>query len=339
MGNKPELTENQQALLQAVFDHFNEKSDWPSNDGFIVQFRKRGGFWKIAESLGNTIIEPGQKYNKPSEVKLTIKGIWLCNNSDQILAYFMKALKLCVERFISKSSEPKIGGEELYHALGRKPLDHRRLYLILQGERNIWTGIQNSNPMSFEMSLSENIINFEDINNIEEYIDIQYPQFDANLTKQDLHNEVFNFDNMSFNLRVLQYLPELIADNKLKNVIIQDSNELSAAIQSASWKCVCILCGSVCETILLDHLQPLIPTEIKELKTRENITLKNLLDKAIQREILPKYIRGMLDAVREMRNIIHPALLDDIGIVSPKMAEASFKLLEAIAEAISRKNK
>jgi hypothetical protein len=310
MSNRMKLTEPEQALLQAVFDHFDKTCEWPISAELNVQFRKSGGLWSIAEKLGNRIIDPGQRHNQPSQVQLTVKGIWLCENSEALLNIFIRALKLCVARFIEIPSAPKISGSELFTELKIEYDDLRKVYILLKGEWNIRGSINNDNdPILFEMSLNERVMDFEDITNIDDYVKIAYPSPNQILPKLISHNEIFYFNNMSFNLKILQYLPELISDDKLKNVIIQDSNELMATIESSSWKCVCILCGSICEALLFDHLLPIIPAEIQDMKKNDKATLKNLIDKAVQQGLIQKYVRGMLDAVREMRNLIHPALL------------------------------
>ena len=340
MKKENNLSKAELSLLQAVFDHFNETGEWPNSNELNVELRKMGDLWENAKAIGFDYID-AQQHGEPCQTSLTVLGISLCKGSKRILGIFLNAMKLCASKYINNSRDPKVTGTDLFTELKIEHEDLKRLMNILKSERRFSYSFKNENDLyGFEITLSKDILRFEEITSISDYIKTAYTWLNQESSRSISHDEVFYFDNLSFNIRIFQYLPELVSSDKLKNVIVQDSNELLSTIQSSSWKCVCILCGSISEAILFDHLLQIIPDEIQDMQKREKATLRNLIDKAVQQGLVQKYVRGMLDAVREMRNLIHPAMLDDMGAVSPKMAEASFKLLEAIAEAISlRKDK
>lgn len=337
MASKKQLNEAQLKLLQSVFDYFNESGEWPDSYVLNVQLREMGDLWDIAESIGFNYIR-AEQYKESNPTSLTVLGVSQSKGSESLLSLFVKVVKYCSKKYIDNPHDSKITGIELSNALNIQHDELNKLMKILIAESRFASGHNSAkDPYTFELKLSKEILKYDPISNIDDYIKLAYPWLEADTFKPISHDEVFYFDNMTFNLRILEYIPDLVSDDKLKNAIVQDANELMNAMQTGSWKCTCILCGSICEALLFDYLNPIIPDVIQDMRRSDKATLKNLIDKAVQQDLISKYIRGMLDAVREMRNIIHPALLDDIGIVSPKMAEASFKLLEAIAEAISLK--
>lgn len=176
MENTRQLTETEQALLQAVFDHFNDTGEWPKSVEINVKFRKSGNLWKTSEKLGHTIINPGQRHDKKSQTCLTVKGIFLCQNSEEILDIFIKALRLCVSRFIETPSNPIISGSEIFTELQLEHENLKKVFWLLRGERNIWNSINDDkDPILFKMTLYDRIMEFEETITIEEYIRIAYP--------------------------------------------------------------------------------------------------------------------------------------------------------------------
>lgn len=173
--DKNKLTEAERNLLQDIFNHFDKTSNWPNTAELNVKYRKTRGIWKMAERLGHDVIVIDDRSNKMGSTRLTIKGISFCNNSKRILQQFLRALKLCVDRYLESPSSPVISGSEIFTKLEIEHDDLNKILLLIKEERNIWTTFQGNDSISTQLTLYEKIMEYEDINTIEDYIRIAYP--------------------------------------------------------------------------------------------------------------------------------------------------------------------
>jgi len=105
-----------------------------------------------------------------------------------------------------------------------------------------------------------------------------------------------------------------INDPKLRRIIERDYSEIQRAYISSCWKSVIILSGSAMEAILADLLlsnskQALssqkAPNKNNDIK---KWTLNNLINVAVDLELVPAGIEKMSHTVREYRNLVHPGL-------------------------------
>jgi hypothetical protein len=111
-----------------------------------------------------------------------------------------------------------------------------------------------------------------------------------------------------------------IADPDLRSIMDRDYQEIQACLDAKAYKAAIVMCGSVMEALLLDAL---LQNEVsarqstKAAKNKAGNTIKDLgrwplsrmIDVAVELQILPTpYYGFMSDAVREHRNLIHPAV-------------------------------
>ena len=175
MANTGKLGEGQVSLLQAVFDHFNETGEWPNSIALNVKLREMGDLWDNAQAIGFAYIE-AQQHGEQCQTKLTVLGMSLCEGSDRILGIFLNAVKFSVNKYIANYGNPKLSGIELFTGLKIEHENLRRLILILKNEHRFSGSHNNANdPYSFDMTLSKDILKFEKINDLEDYINIAYP--------------------------------------------------------------------------------------------------------------------------------------------------------------------
>lgn len=111
-----------------------------------------------------------------------------------------------------------------------------------------------------------------------------------------------------------------IADPELRSIIERDYQEIPRCLREGAYKAATVMCGSVMEALLLDAL---LADEAKAIrsskapKVRGGKAIKDLawwslssmIDVALDLRILPTpYFGFMSGAVREHRNLIHPAV-------------------------------
>jgi len=102
-----------------------------------------------------------------------------------------------------------------------------------------------------------------------------------------------------------------ISDNELRKIIERDYMEIQRAFIAQCWKSVIIMCGSAMETILLDLLKQdeenaKSSQKAPEENNLEKWPLNDLIEVAIDLNLVTEGIAKLSHPVREYRNIIHP---------------------------------
>jgi hypothetical protein len=111
---------------------------------------------------------------------------------------------------------------------------------------------------------------------------------------------------------VIQTRDYLFIKNKdVRDILKRDYHEIQKSAISECWKSVIILCGSSIEAILLDLL---IQNESEAKKasaapSKSNLNkwhLHDMIEVALELELVPTGIGKLSHSIREYRNIIHP---------------------------------
>jgi len=328
------MNETQRKLLQLVFDSFKENYKWPNSRRIQVDFRQFGDSWEIAEEIGRHLIWMSEKHVHNGQAHLSIEGIACCEGSEKITTLFIQTLKYFVNAYISDPENRKVTSIDLKQELKINDEQCSLAYSFLSREAGISSGSSLEKDQNmYEFTVSPDILNFNKINTIDDYIKLrqktrlEYNNFQdtSSLYKYYLPSEVFQIisDNIENNL------PLLISDEKLRLIVSQDLSEIKKAFQTESWKTICILCGSVCEAILSDILD-----NLDFLPNKNRLSLKDLIHIAVKNKIVPRRDENLLGYIRETRNLIHPNLAKVDGVVDRSTAEASFKLFEVLVHSI-----
>jgi len=110
-----------------------------------------------------------------------------------------------------------------------------------------------------------------------------------------------------------------ITDSDLRSIIQRDYEEIDKCLGVAACKAATVMCGSVMEALLLDRL---LGDEAKARKCAEALrskigkvnkdlrrwNLNQMIEVAVGLGIVPDLSARMADALREYRNLIHPAV-------------------------------
>lgn len=164
-----ELTSNQKKIFQAIFDHFNKTGQWPFIRLFEVEFRHLGNVRQIIKSIGNDIVILDNDYNKDSKVRLSLKAIALCKDSEQLLDDFAKVVKIFASKYIEHPLQPEISLSDLSNKDGLSDSQLQRISTLIMEASGLWrsAGGTDSNQV-FEISPSAII--FENIESFSDYI-------------------------------------------------------------------------------------------------------------------------------------------------------------------------
>jgi hypothetical protein len=104
-----------------------------------------------------------------------------------------------------------------------------------------------------------------------------------------------------------------LKDAQLRSIVIRDYEEAQRGHVSRSWKSVILLCGGLIEALLLDALsrEPTKALNAKAAPKGKGLdlwVLSELLSVALELQIVEPIVHTIGNAVRQYRNVIHPAV-------------------------------
>lgn len=180
------LTTEQQAVLQAVYDHFHERAAWPTFITIDRPLRREHGWdtGAILQGLPESLIVPPQPGRlrpiESDELRLKLLGIQACRGGAEDTDRFVRLLRWLAEREMAHEPQPGSGDEmprvtsaEISHYLGLSDTDKfalRRLLLMLQ-LGNWGLGASGSNEDSWYVMLRPDIWRFRDVQTVEDSIE------------------------------------------------------------------------------------------------------------------------------------------------------------------------
>ncbi|MHA1942469.1 MAG: TIGR02391 family protein [Candidatus Hodarchaeales archaeon] len=225
MNKQIQLSKKYQDILQEVFDYFNVNSEWPTSVELNIKLRKMGDLWDNAKAIGFDIID-ADRYNETSRTRLTIMGLSLCRGSKRILDIFLKVISLCWKRYIESPLDARLTGSEIDSALNTYVNDLKKVVNLLRNESKFSSGHNNENdPFAFELRISKEILKYEDIYTIEDYLRIAYPwMYQPTNLDNDEHIPEFKTNFPSPSDQALLSISDLL--NFLNPAICDKCNEL-----------------------------------------------------------------------------------------------------------------
>lgn len=98
---------------------------------------------------------------------------------------------------------------------------------------------------------------------------------------------------------------DFITDEKFRNILERDYEELTQCIESKSSKSVLILSGSIIEAILTDYFLNFPPDGYKEKKIL-GLALYDLIELAKEKNLITQSTKDLSTVLKNYRNLIHP---------------------------------
>lgn len=98
---------------------------------------------------------------------------------------------------------------------------------------------------------------------------------------------------------------DFITDEKFRNILELDYEELTQCLESNSSKSVLILSGSIIEAILTDYFLNFPPKEYNKKKIL-GLALYNLIELAKEARLISQSTKDLSSVIKNYRNLIHP---------------------------------
>lgn len=127
-----------------------------------------------------------------------------------------------------------------------------------------------------------------------------------------------------------------VIDVSLRKIIERDYIYLSKCLNVEAWKPVIILAGGLIEALLLDKLltdeaKARFSTKAPNEKDLKKWDLDNLIDVAVDLQIINPGVEKLSDAVRHYRNLVHPGRELTSGLkIEPQEANVAVNILEMV---------
>ena len=132
-----------------------------------------------------------------------------------------------------------------------------------------------------------------------------------------------------------------INDSELRRIIERDYREIQKGVISDSWKSVIIISGGSIEAILLDLLTKNLAVSQASTKAPAKTdlnkwTLNELIDVAVDTNLISSGIATLSHSVREYRNLIHPGVELRKGLkVEPEEGRIALSVLDMLIRDLS----
>lgn len=189
-GDGAALDHEQQLVLQAIYDRFRDRSEWPTFISIDRPLRREHGmdtravFNSLPDSL---VVKPRQAMGPTDtdELILRLPGIDVCTGGCEDTERFVRLLRWFAEQEVafapppgSEGTMPRITSDDAAVFLGLRRDDHgyeaalRRLHAMLRLDR--WgTGSSGSNEEGWVVEVAPDIWRFRDVQTVEEVIRVR----------------------------------------------------------------------------------------------------------------------------------------------------------------------
>lgn len=132
-----------------------------------------------------------------------------------------------------------------------------------------------------------------------------------------------------------------ISNEDLRHIIQRDYQEIQRGIISGNWKSSIILCGGAIETVLLDVVQRDTAAALGSSKapSEQNFNkwnLNDLIEVALDTELVDGQAASLSHTVRSYRNLIHPGVELRLGLkIEPEEAKIALQVLNILIRDLS----
>jgi len=161
-------------IIQGVFDHFQQLHEWPSSRLMSVELRHLGEYYKLAKGIGSQFIITGEDHVVDANTRLTIYGVSLCSEAEEYLDAFLKILKFLLSKYLEMPELPVVSSEEMVDEDIFSYGDENFIYELVSNEFMLASGSTREKSGKFTLTVSPAILNYEDVNTIEDYLRIAY---------------------------------------------------------------------------------------------------------------------------------------------------------------------
>lgn len=306
------LTDNQRAILNAIFAHYCEQNQWPHCRAIHQRCGGKLAVRSALEGVGGSVVfesQDGGKYR----YGLTFLGVLLTDRGEQAEQLVARYLEHIRDRFVSNPEIDRVSSQEAMVALGLTADESRLLGQLVQ-VGNFWSGSAGAFGQSeWWAGVPDDIEDFPSIQDFRAYVQARALRtFDSAVPLGE--NERIRYLLGRGHAGIIQSEFWFIDNAKLQVQLMEDWHEALIVHQAGGWKSCVVLCGGILEGMLLGVLgrneeKALDAYRRLRRKSPPELTrwdLMDLVEVAKETGILGKGAVHLTHALREFRNLIHP---------------------------------
>jgi len=303
------LSDNQGEVLSFIWDYFQSEGEWIPIRALHKRFGGKSRSREILDGLGGNVVflrdDAGlQRY------ELTLLGILLTHAGERYEILLSKYLLFVKEKCYEDPSRTHVSSDEVTKSLALESDEIRILGFLVRHER-----------LSSGGSFGKAQWNAGIPSSIEDIPDDPIPYLCKTIgEKFDPTIPLDPYDRHSYLMAKSPGEPSsnftFVKNSKLKDQLESDWQEANLVYETQAWKCCVVLCGGILEGMLIDALQNReqeASQAYKKPKKREGSrkinqwSLEDMVDVAKEIGILGKGTFHLSHAIRQYRNLIHPA--------------------------------
>lgn len=302
------LTDDQKDALSIIWDYFLSEGEWIPLRALHKQFGGKAEARAILDRLGGSIVSILERPDL-DRYRLTLLGILLTSNGEgyeQLLARYLRFVK---EKSYEEPKRTDVSCEEVAQALRLNSQEVTILGHLVQYDRLSSGGSFGKDH--WKAGIPRNIEDIPD--DVLPYLQQTVGEkFDPNVPLDPAERRLYHSKTRD----QLSGTFAFISNIELRTQLESDWQEANEVHQAKAWKSCVVLCGGILEGMLIDALQNRkeeASRSYKELKQKErppNISrwsLQDMVDVAQDIGILGKGSFYLSHAIRQYRNLIHPA--------------------------------
>ena len=330
-------------LVRHTYEHFRVNGKWPHVRTLQARYGSGLNVRALAAEMGRDTIVCQD--GADAECFLTLTALEAHEPAAPDLQTLARALRLTAEKYKEHGSQT-VTHEEYSASLGLTELETRRLGALLRMVQGISSSSGwNTEGHEFSITPTETVFFFDavqtfgDVRTTQRRIDADSRRISELLAKEYVNARRGLTSNTAQGRRPVAEERYHLADPRLDSLFTSDLAELDLVHAAGAWKATAVLAGTCLETLLLDLCQ-------QDGRARDRfgerwprgIGAKDLLKAAEDFQLLHPDHRGMADAIRRWRNLIHPAAALESRDPTRQLAAALVSALQLIISDVATRN-
>jgi hypothetical protein len=302
------LTDDQKDALSIIWDYFMSEAEWIPLRALHRQFGGKAEARAILDRLGGSVVSILEQPDL-DRYRLTLLGVLLTPDGEEYEQLLARYLRFVKERAYEEPKLTRVSCEEVAQALR---LSSREVTIL--GHLVQYTWLSSGGSFGKDHWKADIPSNIEDIpDEVLPYLQQTVGEkFEPNVPLDPAERRLYHSKTRD----QLSGTFAFISNIELRTQLESDWQEANEVHQAKAWKSCVVLCGGILEGMLIDALQTRkeeASRSYKGLKQKEsppNISrwrLQDMVDVAQDIGILGKGSFHLSHAIRQYRNLIHPA--------------------------------
>ncbi len=160
-------------LIQIIYDEFKSKNEWPNSREMSVKTKDLGNYYRIVKHANRDYLRGGEEHDVKATTRLSIRGVSICDRSDDDLNLFIKVLKVFYDTYNSSPKDPKVRMRALSESGRFAHAQIIRISLLLREEGHLYTQAHYSEDGEHVFTVAPSILEFQEVETISEYFRAQ----------------------------------------------------------------------------------------------------------------------------------------------------------------------